>query len=368
MSTYLYPYKAGSESAKNLAEGLGIKRIALENSKFKGSPDKTVINWGASSVSEEVAKCRVINKPENVAIASDKLMFFKTVQDYNRTRSRGVDKVNTPSWTDNIERAKEWHEDGHIIVARTVLNGHSGRGIVVLEKGSEFVEAPLYTLYVPKKQEYRVHVAGGRAVDIQRKARREDVPDDQINWRIRNHDNGFIFARNEGLGNVTPHVIQNSVNAIKSVGLDFGAVDVIFNEKSGMSYVLEVNTAPGLSGETLENYVKNMSELVLVNEKTVKVPKYQSLNALLDAGREVALPSWAAGVTDVSNPLLALGIRESEYLREIVRATPTGRLVISGQRIRSSFERSVISWLNQNPDGVIRNLFGDGIPSSWVEG
>jgi hypothetical protein len=36
--------------------------------------------------------------------------------------------------------------------------------------------------------------------------------------------------------------------------LDFGAVDLIWNENQNVVYVLEVNTAPGMEGTTLENY------------------------------------------------------------------------------------------------------------------
>ena len=260
---YLNPYKPESEGAKALSQAMGIKRIAPEGkSKFKGSADKIVINWGASSVSDEVAKCDVINKPEAVAIAADKLKFFKSVSAYNSRVRSASQRAYIPSyWTDADYARDVVAEDRTTLVARTVLNGHSGRGIVLIESISDFVDAPLYVQYVPKKQEYRVHVAGGVVVDVQRKARREDVPDDQVNWKIRNHDNGFVFARNESLGEVPPSVTLNAANAVKAIGLDFGAVDVIFNEKQQQAYVLEVNTAPGMSGQTLDNYVARMTEI-----------------------------------------------------------------------------------------------------------
>jgi D-alanine-D-alanine ligase-like ATP-grasp enzyme len=44
--------------------------------------------------------------------------------------------------------------------------------------------------------------------------------------------------------------------------LDFGAVDIIYNAKRNECYVLEVNTAPGLEGTTVEKYAtKFASEL-----------------------------------------------------------------------------------------------------------
>lgn len=305
MKAFIYPYKAGSESAKALSEGLGIKRIAHTNSRFKGGKDKLVINWGASKVSEEVSKCTILNLPQAVRLASDKLLAFTKWNEGKRATRKvyvagshhnlpavheifdaieddfvgefqhhrygvikvlepapaGKDFVRTPEFTKDFHIAMQWLGMGHTVVERHILNGNSGAGIRLVEPGvgDDISHCPLYVKYVPKKQEYRVHVCGGQAVDIQRKARRKDVEDDAINWKIRNHDNGFIFARNED-GFVPPDVIEQAVKAVNILGLAFGAVDVIFNDKEQQAYVLEVNTAPGMSGTTLEGYVSRFKD------------------------------------------------------------------------------------------------------------
>lgn len=304
MKAFIFPYKPGSESCKALAQGLDLKRIAHTNSRFKGNKDKLIINWGASKVSEEVSKCYILNPPQAVKMASDKLLAFQCLNAGKRAtraviaggqkhdlsvdhdvfknieddfvghikdgRYGGVeileprpnegDYVRTPEFTTDRQKAFGWLVHGATVVERHVLNGNSGAGIRLVEPGQEELsKAPLYVKYVPKKQEYRVHVCGGEAVDIQRKARRHDVADEDINWKIRNHDNGFIFARNED-GVVPPDVSYQAVLAVKLLGLDFGAVDVIFNDKEQKAYVLEVNTAPGLSGTTLEGYVSRFKD------------------------------------------------------------------------------------------------------------
>ena len=251
MSLIVYPYKPGSNSARELARELGVRRISHRNSRFRGRPEKTVLNWGASRVPEEVAKCTIINTPEAVHRASDKLQFFQNAD------------CRKPEWTTNWADANAWVIEGKTVVARTVLNGHSGEGIILCDLNDVVPQAPLYTEYVPKKNEYRVHVFRGAVIDVQRKARRRDVPDEQVNWKIRNNDNGFVFARNgDALGDVPQDVLTQAIQAVGSLGLDFGAADVIYNDARSQAFVLEVNTAPGLVGTTLENYTGAFRQFV----------------------------------------------------------------------------------------------------------
>lgn len=254
----IYPYKNDSESAKALANVLGVKRIKKEGSKFVGGPNKLVINWGNSTSTAEVDKCMVINKPEAVALCSDKLKFLNHIQKCNEV---GPIYVNIPDFCTTIRRATTWIQAGYSVVCRTVLNGHSGEGIVIAETADQLVPAPLYTLYQRKKSEFRVHVFNGAVVDVQRKARDVNVPDDKINWKIRNHQFGFIFVRDEDVENVPRGVLTNALNAVKMCGLDFGAVDVIYNQRNDAPYVLEINTAPGLVGTTLEGYEQRFKEV-----------------------------------------------------------------------------------------------------------
>jgi hypothetical protein len=126
---------------------------------------------------------------------------------------------------------------------------------------------------VPKKHEYRVHccrtqifgIPGSGAVgydifDAQQKKRKTDIPDADVDWRIRNLDGGFIYARE----NVElPESVKTcALEVFSRLGLDFGAIDIIYNEKEGKAYALEVNTAPGLAGTTLDRYVEMIEGLL----------------------------------------------------------------------------------------------------------
>lgn len=236
----IYPYKQGSRSARALADALGGRVLKLEGSRFRPRAGDLIINWGATRCPFQDR----LNSSASVVQASDKLCAFDALRDNG---------VRVPRfWTnrEEIPNDYDYAEGRRPIVCRTVLNGHSGRGIVLANSPAELVHAPLYVEYVPKQEEYRIHVVGGVVVATQRKARRMDV--ENPDWKVRNHANGFNFVR-EGV--VAPaDVTAQSVAAVAALGLDFGAVDVIWNERRQEAYVLEVNTAPGLEGTTVDDY------------------------------------------------------------------------------------------------------------------
>lgn len=242
--SHIFTWKMASEGATELATEMGLKKIRHENSRFKGSTQKTVINWGSSELPPEVRKCQVLNKPEAISLCSNKLSFFNHVS---------KSKLSIPDVTTDMNTAIRWTTEGFIVCARTVLQGHSAQGLILMDKDhpEAFVKAPLYTKYVPKMDEYRIHVFRKEVVDSQRKALRPDF-EGEVNHKVRNLDNGYIYVRRNV--NPPPSVLEQALMAIEVTGLDFGAVDVIYQEKKQRAFVLEINTAPGLQGTTVQNY------------------------------------------------------------------------------------------------------------------
>ena len=253
MKLYIYSHNPHSEGAKALSQALNVKRIKHGNNKFRGGMGKAIINWGAGTLPDQVVACQtILNKPQAIRNASNKLKSFELFQEAG---------VTVPQFFTSKEQAGEYlaQNAGGVVVCRTVLNGHSGAGIVISSSQDDLVPAPLYTAYVKKQEEYRYHVFMGQVVDIQRKARKRDVPDDAVNWQVRNLDGGFIFAR-EGVV-ASPVASEEAVKAVAALGLDFGAVDLIYNAREDKYYVLEVNTAPGLAGTTLDGYKQRFQEV-----------------------------------------------------------------------------------------------------------
>lgn len=250
------PYRSGSRSASALAAALpGGRVLRLQGSTFIPRRDDVIINWGnVNCQNGTIGPAVILNHGGLIRDVSNKLRFF------NLMRDAGLASIVPEFWLNRGDIPN----DVYPVVCRTVLAGHSGEGIVIANNTNELVPAPLYTRYIPKQEEYRIHVGvkpsgehydgtpdhEASIISVQRKARREDH--ENPNWQVRNHANGFIYARN----NVTPPacVLEVAKQALEATGLDFGGCDVIYNDRRDRAYCLEVNTAPGVEGTTVQDY------------------------------------------------------------------------------------------------------------------
>lgn len=245
-----YPYNLGSASTRDLTTRLreeGIRTLRVRpNGIYRPFRSHVKVNWGNSTAPQwDLTGEDMLNKTSAVAVAANKLKTFEALQEAG---------LSIPEWTTDKDTATQWTLDGNTVFARTKLTGHSGDGIVVLREDDDIVDAPLYTKYKKKKNEYRVHVFNGTVLSVQEKRRERDVDRTEDQSLIRSHDNGWVFCREDVV--YTDALTNLAKDAIVALGLDFGAVDIIYNQKEDKHYVLEVNTAPGLTGQTLDEYVE----------------------------------------------------------------------------------------------------------------
>lgn len=239
MRKRVWAYRQGSKSAKALATALGGRVLKRNGSTFVFKTSDVAINWGDPDAVRPATPGLTLFNYCDLRAASNKKTFFQKMKEEHSD-------IIPEFWTDRSAIPA----DVYPVVCRTTLAGHSGEGIVIADTVDQLVDAPLYVRYVKKKDEYRVHCSSTTIISVQRKARRLDC--ETPNWKVRNHANGFIYVRNEI--NPPPSVIANALQAIGATQLDFGAVDVIWNEHEQKAYVLEINTAPGLEGQTVDDY------------------------------------------------------------------------------------------------------------------
>jgi hypothetical protein len=247
MQIYIAPYKIGSESAKMLARSLGALRT--EGNKGYTYPSK-IINWGKSDLNVWGRGIgRIYNKPSAVRLAADKLLTFNTL---------ALNNIPTVYFTTVASVAKCWLQEDGIIYGRSIINGSQGQGIKIITSDDyTFPHCPLYTRAALGCHEYRVHVAGTKVLDFTRKRKRTDS---DANEYIRNSSNGWVFCRQEE--SLPTMVAAAALSSIVALGLDFGAADVLYNKRENKVYMLEVNSAPGIEGTTLDKYVNYFKEIL----------------------------------------------------------------------------------------------------------
>lgn len=122
--------------------------------------------------------------------------------------------------------------------------------------GSDLLNAPARPDFYVKKlnlvSEYRVHsfrgvsIRAGKKIPVEGGATHPWVRSSLGGWKI-SYDGHSVKQKHRDLAH----------EAVKALGLDFGAVD-LGKTSDGDLVVLEVNRAPGLDGGTISQYVKHI--------------------------------------------------------------------------------------------------------------
>jgi glutathione synthase/RimK-type ligase-like ATP-grasp enzyme len=257
-NVFITPYSILSKSSISISDATGWERLRRNNSHPLSAPS-VLINWGCSThTHEHNPNVAWVNPPSSVRVASSKLKTYQYLLGGH---------VPTVEYTSSPDIAEEWLEDRCVVYCRNLDGSSGGRGISVVD-GENYAHgaAPLpNSLFYTKGvqgflRELRVHVIGGRVVRVSQKKKRSGV---YACPNIRNHKNGWVFTIKDIPG--TDAIEQTSLSAVKALGLDFGAVDIVECESGPV--VLEVNTAPGLQGSTIDQYAKGLIRLITGNKE-----------------------------------------------------------------------------------------------------
>lgn len=240
---------------------------------YRYNPNHFIINYGNTTRDRtpfrgmgNIPNNKLINPYDRVGVMSNKILAFN----YMANQPHHL----VPS-TLSREAAQRWVDEGFDVVVRHKTAGHSGDGIQIITRNNPDTpvpNAPLYTKYINKRREWRVHVirVGNNSYRylVQQKKRNYDVTDP--NWVVRNYENGFIYATED------IHEYSERLLSVARAGLgdlDFGAIDILetnnseYNRRAGFgagAYVyLETNTAPGVSADSVkEFYGTNLTALI----------------------------------------------------------------------------------------------------------
>lgn len=243
---WFWAYDMRSMSARALVELLDGRLIRQQNSSYQPREGDILVNWGRRTCPYPVT----LNRPEAVHVATSKLQTFAAL------RAAGV---NVPAFTTDRSVAEDWNRRGRIL-GRDRDRGSQGQGITVYEPNSQIGAHRFYTRYMRQSREIRVHVFRGTVIFEQEKLRKHNATVDPF---IRSHRRGWVFGFKHLRDQPSPEGLRDTaLTAVLTLGLDFGAVDLVWNSRTRRSTVLEVNTAPGIENTSLAHYARAFQRLL----------------------------------------------------------------------------------------------------------
>jgi glutathione synthase/RimK-type ligase-like ATP-grasp enzyme len=252
MSNYFAYTKATRPTGRILAELLGFETFGI---KQPTRPLDVLLRWGSRKQMPRAR--RVLNQASAIALASDKVAAIASM------KSAGINCVPCfTTWEQAVQASR-----GRIILGRT-RHGHSGKGIVIYDPASFYEglypEQPTepdewYTIYHEPTREVRVHVVGDQVVRVQGKYL--DFPEQaESNPFMRNWATGYRFRTPRR--DLRSRRKEIAIEAVRNLGLNFGAVDMLLFGTDRKAMVLEVNTAPSCSPMTAAAYAEALTRVI----------------------------------------------------------------------------------------------------------
>ena len=200
------------------------------------APKNVVVNWSGSPLS---------NLDHNAEVLLNGEAFTNKLRQALRLGIAGIPTITISL----VKEGSNWyprrndHQQGFDFTSRSLRRGDIPADFYV--KKEEIVD------------EWRVHVfrSAKDNMRILRTAKKVPNRPDAHPW-VRSHRLGWKLSY---IGGVSDLAKQLSRDAVRALHLDFGAVDIGIR-REGDPFILEVNTCPGLEGETIEMYAENILE------------------------------------------------------------------------------------------------------------
>jgi len=167
-------------------------------------------------------------------------------------------EISCPEFTVHLEDARKWVEAGHNVFGRN--RNHEKGADIVIQSSPAWQRKEFWTKVVPNvRREYRIHVFDDQHIQQGLKWFDPKAPQERNDGLpIRNTQTGWKYDHNFEPPSVA---VELARRAVRTLAYLWGAVDFLEDE-GGPSYVLEVNTAPGMDETTAEAYGDAIKEYV----------------------------------------------------------------------------------------------------------
>ena len=237
----IYPFKKGLASTAMLRNAGAKVRYGTSTVR-----QGIATAWGMKTMPAWAGNVLWVNRPDALSLVSDKLQWAAYC-----TALRDQACVIVPEFTTSTEQATEWAGTSRTkVLCRTELNSHSGQGITVARQAEEVIDAPLYTKYFRKNQEFRIVYGTACGVVYAKSKRRpadtEMTADDLL---IRTKERGYVYQDEEDIPVPILEALSILAADLSSRGLSLLAYDVAYNSATEQVCIIEANTAWGMNEE-----------------------------------------------------------------------------------------------------------------------
>ena len=249
-------------------------------------PFRSIVRLGSTTeLGSKAMEGRVeINTVKGVETSSDKLLMKQAFDKAGIPTAMWFTTKDGKEFTSSKEKLTIDNLP-YPIVAKS-RRGSRGEGNTLVENIEEMDEFLtkhktlsnfIFEKFYNYNKEYRVHIADEEAFYTCRKMLKSDTPEEN-KWFKNDSNSVWILEENKSFDKPTnwKAVIQACVKAVKSVGLDIGAVDVRIqnnttekgNARKEINFIiLETNSAPSFGDITAKKYLEILPKL-LVSKKS----------------------------------------------------------------------------------------------------
>lgn len=262
-----------------IAAGIDAYRVTPTHCPLHRPEDaKMVINYGVSAMpiwwDRLPQGCLLLNHPEHVGVSAHKLHMM-----FGMEHVFGAEHM-LEGYTSR-DAAQQAIDNGKVIMARTKLTSHSGKGIVI-SPPDELPDARLYTVVRRGRnvREYRIFYVLGKVVGAVCKRRKSPATlvaqgtppalartwwDDVYHTHVRAWKNGWTFSGNLPVDD--PALLSDIAGRAGRM-LPWGVVDVLIDTETKQWWAIEVNSAPALdAGLTMEGFVNEFKRILNVSKE-----------------------------------------------------------------------------------------------------
>ena len=243
-------------------------------------PFKSIVRFGSTTPSPDGNRIE-LNEIKGIQNSSNKILMKRCFSNENVKTADWFQAINLEAFTNIKTNIRVDIKDMPFPIIAKHKYGSRGRGNTKLDDLvtlKEWLEGKRLENYIFEKyynfvREYRLHVNEDGCFYTCRKMLKKDTPAES-KWFRNDANCVWILEENENFDKPSnwDNIVKESVNALKSVGLDFGAIDLRIQSAKHPNgdarvnpefIIVEINSAPSFGKVTITKYIEEIPKMLI---------------------------------------------------------------------------------------------------------